>query len=291
MPAYYVLIRWLHILVLMGMAGMSFYLVSMVSPQIRSELIKKIYSVVVCRWIAVILLITGIALYLLQAGLVGEGWSDMFSAEIVLALLNTSFGQWWILHLILTFILCLALCYQWDYQYLPWLAILSLGSAGLVGHTTVHQGLYAILFSGVQIIHLLAAAFWFGGLIVILRVLPYLNQPSTSKAAIISLKHFSTAGHIAVLVLLIAGLINIVSVIGWPLWLIYSPYMVLLATKLICIALLIVLAMINRYCLVPWFSVTYVKRAFCIMTCIELIILLTVMALSTTLATYSPMQM
>lgn len=291
MAVVYVLTRWLHVVVLMGMTGMLYYLVSMVSPEIRLLLIKKMYPASVRLWISVLLVLTGISVYLLQAGQVGDGWSDLLSADILLALLETSFGFWWVVHVVLTVFLCIALLYNRHYRCVLWLAVFSLSSYGLTGHTTVHEGLAAFWFSGVQIIHLLAAAFWFGSLLVVIQLLPYLHQMSTRNAAIHSLMRFSKAGHVAVAVLLLAGLMNIISVLGWPVPLMYSTYSVLLLIKLGCIALLILLAIINRYYWVPRFSTSSAQNAFYRMTVAEVFILLIVMALSGSLATSSPMPM
>lgn len=291
MQLYYILTRWIHVVMLMGMTGIAYYLVRMVSPEIRSALIKKCDVPVIRYGAAILLLLTGIAVYLLQAGLVGDGWSDVLSFDILQALSSTAFGRWWLIHGFLTILLVIAISrLRWMY-YWPWLAILSLSSYGLTGHTTVHQGGADFLFSGAQIIHLLAAAFWFGSLLVVVKLLALLNHDATRQAAITSLMRFSKAGHIAVAVLIIAGVFNIISVIGWPLHIVWSSYLLLLITKLIAVLILVGLAVINRYYWVPRFSATYAKRAFYIMTMTELLLLLGVMGISSTFATLSPMPM
>lgn len=291
MSILYILARWVHVVILMGMTGASYYLVRMVTTDIRRTVGTWIYKPVIRYNVAFLLLITSVAVYLLQAGQVGDGWADTISVDIWSDLSETAFGYWWLIHFALTIIFCVMLCVLRTQKWWPVLAILCLASYGMTGHTAVHDGYFAWFYSAVQIIHLLAAAFWFGGLMIVVKLLPLMLSIDTKSAAIRALIRFSKAGHIAVIALILAGAFNIISVLGWPLQFMMSPYMGMLGAKLAAIAVLIGLAILNRYYWVPRFTAEYARKAFYRMTLSELVILLVVMALSSTLATFSPMPM
>ncbi|MET1028898.1 MAG: CopD family protein [Dongiaceae bacterium] len=70
----------------------------------------------------------------------------------------------------------------------------------------------------------------------------------------VALRRFSTAGHIAVMLVIASGVINTILILGrWPIdW--SSPYQALIACKIAVVVVMVGLAIVNRYGLVPGLS-------------------------------------
>jgi putative copper resistance protein D len=156
-----------------------------------------------------------------------------------------------------------------------WPALLSafvLGSLGLVGHAAMHNGWLGVLQRCNHIIHLLCAGAWAGSLPVLLLCLSDLSKLSNyrgrgspaaegstaasaahmeQQGAIVSaLRRFSRTGHGVVAGVIVTGVINTTLILGhWPLdW--RSPYQRLLDVKIVLVAIMVGIALFNRYVLV-----------------------------------------
>jgi putative copper resistance protein D len=106
-------------------------------------------------------------------------------------------------------------------------------------------------------VHLLAAGFWFGALVALAPfVIAHRSEP---ERLVPPLKLFSRYGLLAVALLVIAGTINGILILyadpaRW------SPtYLTLLAIKLVLAALMVALALANRFSLLPGVSVGNVE--------------------------------
>ncbi|HJW39823.1 MAG TPA: CopD family protein [Rhizomicrobium sp.] len=142
------------------------------------------------------------------------------------------------------------------------LALLSLGGQAHVLKTFVAGAALALMgltshaaasgdpgFAGLRAandaLHLLAAGFWVGGLVVILpEVLP---RPRDIARLVALLKLFSRWGAVSVAILLAAGTANGVLILG-PLGTAWSQtYITLLAIKIVLAGLMVALALTNRF--------------------------------------------
>jgi putative copper resistance protein D len=118
----------------------------------------------------------------------------------------------------------------------------------------MHEGTLGALHRANHAIHLLAAGYWFGSLAPLLVCLRYLQPPQWRSDAITTLIRFSRWGHLAVAAVIVTGIVNSLIILGgWPLNL-SSPYQRLLLIKTALVALMVMVALANRYAIVPAMS-------------------------------------
>ena len=124
------------------------------------------------------------------------------------------------------------------------LALLSLTSHAAAGGT---DGFHAR--AAVDALHLLAAAFWFGGLAVL--VPEVLAKPRNMPRLILLLRLFSRWGALSVAILIAAGALNAVFILNVPGMRWSGTYVTLLAIKIVLAALMVALALTNRFGVLP----------------------------------------
>ena len=126
-----------------------------------------------------------------------------------------------------------------------------LASLTLTGHAALHEGWLGLAHRTNDVIHLLAGGFWFGGLLPLLPTLGLLRDPTRHDGAVVALRRFSTLGHGAVALVLLTGMLNAALILGrWPTaW--ASLYQRLLIAKILLVAAMTALALLNRYAFVP----------------------------------------
>ena len=134
------------------------------------------------------------------------------------------------------------------------LSFLLLVSLGLVGHAVEGQGPVRFVHQINQMVHLLAAGLWLGGLVPLAWLLGRARSPSgaawTSAARDI-LPRFSQMGYAAVALLAATGAINTLVLVGSFEALVSTPYGRLLGLKILLFSIMVVLALINRLRLLP----------------------------------------
>ena len=198
--------------------------------------------------------VTTIAWLSLAAGTMGEGWATFpIPRPVSTVLSDTEFGQvWrWRLGLIIILLGTMVLDRRHRWPIVALLGALILGSLGLVGHAVMLTGTLGWLNRLSHTIHLLAAGFWLGSLVPLIPCLRSMADPTIGVDASVALRRFSGLGHIAVATFLTTGVINTWLVLGvWPTD-VTSPYQALLSAKVGLVAIMIGLALVNRYVLVP----------------------------------------
>lgn len=254
----YILCRFFHFVAVMFMFGLSFSaailakdkFIPLIQVRLRPALAISTITVFITTylWMAV------------QSGIMGDGWEDAWSFEIWKAVLGTSFGQIWQWQLILA---TLALAVLFIHQrYIRNFSLLIIASIMLIlhasiGHGAMFTGSEATLYKVNQSIHLISAAYWFGGLWPFVACLQFLRNKDELAEGMIkpiigTMKRFSLFGHVAVLLVTITGIISAVMLIpGWPAIHLSSEYQSMLWLKISLIVLMLGLAVINRYVLVP----------------------------------------
>ena len=202
----------------------------------------------------VVAVVTTAAALPLEAGMIGAGWLDAVDATTIRSVLfETSVGQAWQLQAAAALILFMTLAIPARIcQATTALASgLLVASLALTGHAVMREGWLGIAHCLNDILHVLSGGAWLGALAALLPILSALKRPEQRLDAGLALRRFSTAGHIAVVLVVASGVINTILVLGrWPTdW--SSPYQALIACKIAVVAVMIVLAIVNRYGLVP----------------------------------------
>lgn len=188
------------------------------------------------------------------AGMVGEGWRGALDPALVGAVLaGTGAGRAWAVQAAaaaLLAALCLAPGRLRPAAAAGAAALWLLGLA-LTGHASTDEGWRGAAHRALDAAHVLSAGAWLGALGPVLLILPRLACAADRPAAALALRRFSRAGHAAVALALLTGAGNAALVLGrWPLDL-GSPYEALLDAKVLAVAVLAGLAVLNRYLLVP----------------------------------------
>ena len=138
------------------------------------------------------------------------------------------------------------------------LASTSLAIATLVwtGHAGATEGWIGTVHRWSDIVHMLAASVWLGGIAAFARIL--LRPMTTFSGAQIVVAHralnqFSQIGALAVGLIVVTGIINCLAVVGFPHFsrLPLSAYGKLLIIKLLLVGAMLAIAGVNRWRLTP----------------------------------------
>ncbi|WP_426508887.1 copper homeostasis membrane protein CopD [Serratia proteamaculans] len=247
----FVLCRFVHFAAVMLMFGSSLF-TALLSPQRLSPYLTRDVRplLVSCTWLAGL---SAVALLAIQAGQMGDGWADTWRLDVWWAVLGTTFGEVWRWHLGISLLalLSLWLAEPRRTQILALLSTLLLVSMAFIGHAAMHDGALGVAHRFNHALHLLAAGYWFGSLLPLLVCLRYLAKPQIRSEAVTTLIRFSRWGHLAVALVLLTGVINSLIILGsWPLD-VDSPYQRLLLFKTALVALMVMVALANRYVIVP----------------------------------------
>lgn len=128
---------------------------------------------------------------------------------------------------------------------------LTLTGLALTGHAAMNVGSARVLHAAVDIVHVLSAGAWFGGLVGFVFIMRAARDVELRPHAVLALRRFSTMGHIAVELVLLSGTANTLLVVGhlptdWR-----SPYQARLLLKIGLVAVMTLTAIVNRYVFVP----------------------------------------
>jgi putative copper resistance protein D len=277
--------RFAHFSAAMLLFGLSAF-ISIVAPRPLADRYAGI-----TRWtgatLALVLVVTGLGWFALEVGEAGNGWADAISPAMWAALASgTEFGTIWVWHLAIGLVLLVAAVLPRDIRRIALLAgsALLLASLGLVGHAAMQQGEIGWVHRISHALHLLGAGFWIGALPPLLVCLLALRSSGSRADATVALTRFSGLGHVAVAVTLLTGILNTgLTLGGWPVDF-RSPYQALLAIKIGLVAVMLSIALLNRYVLTPRFAV----RGLVIGTSAELLLGAAIVALVSAFATYDP---
>jgi len=207
---------------------------------------------------AIVALLSGVSLLLaVTANMAGSAATALDPNTISTVLFDTSFGLVWCWRLLFAFLLigaCLAPLARRRMPAILVLSLLLLVSLGWVGHAVEGQGVARFVHQINQMVHLLAAGLWLGGLVPLTWLLGRARSPS--GAAWISVARdvvprFSHMGYVAVALLAATGAINTLLLVGSVEALAGTPYGRLLSLKILLFLLMVVLALINRFRLLP----------------------------------------
>lgn len=131
------------------------------------------------------------------------------------------------------------------------LAGCSLASLSLTGHAAMRTGFGRTLHAAIDIVHVLSAGAWFGGLVGFVFVMRAARDVADRPQALVALSRFSRLGHVAVALAILSGVANSLLILGhlptdWR-----SPYQARLLIKIGLVAIMALAAIVNRYVFVP----------------------------------------
>jgi copper resistance protein D len=203
---------------------------------------------------SVVALVTAIVWLMLESASMADDSSAAVDPGAIGAILtDTAFGHAWVAHLILAAALVAVVVFgpraRWEPTAVASGALLA--SLGLVGHAAMQTGAEGVLHRGNHAVHLLAAGAWIGGLVPFLMCLGAYERSDVRREAVTAMMRFSFWGHFIVAAIVLTGAVNIALTSGRPPIPPDTPYRALLDAKIVIVAIMISLAVFNRYGLAP----------------------------------------
>ncbi len=285
----HIALRFSHFLALMLLAGAAVCSAWLASGDFRTVMSRRLMRL----WLpaALINLISALLILAVQGGLMGEGWKDVFSPGIWARVLDTRFGAVWLWQIVLAVVTMIVVVLR-PYRLQPLLICLAAFQLIVLadtGHAAMRDGVTGLVHRLNHGVHLLSVAWWVGGLAPLLVCMRMANKPRWRDTAITAMMRYSRYGHLAVASAIFTGLFNSLLILGWR-WPWQSGYVQLLMVKIALVVLMVVIALVNRYLLVPRFtrSTSGAQRAFVVMTQIEMVLALLVILCVSIFATREP---
>ena len=207
---------------------------------------------------AIVALLSALILVLgVTANMAGSAAAALDPNTIGKVLFGTSFGRAWCWHLVFAILavgVCLVPKARWQMPVILVLSLLLLVSLGWVGHALEGEGAARLVHQINQMVHLLAAGLWLGGLVPLAWLLGRARSPSGAVWISVArdvVPRFSQMGYVAVALLAATGLLNTLLLVGSIHALVGTPYGRLLALKILLFLTMVVAALFNRFRLLP----------------------------------------
>jgi putative copper resistance protein D len=231
---------------------------------------------------------SALLMYALQGGLMGAGWQDVWQPEIWGVLVDTQFGRVWLWQMIVSVVALGAAFLQPKHPGRLLLCGFQIALLAGVGHAATHDGIPGILQRTNHAVHLFCASAWFGGLLPLIYCMT-LTRRRWQKPAVFAMMRFSRYGHLAVAGVLITGVLNVLMIQGAD-WTWHSAWAFALLFKSALVALMVVIAIVNRYVLVPRLSLnnSQARHSLILMTWTEVVLGAAVLATVSLFATWEP---
>ncbi|AFJ46818.1 copper homeostasis membrane protein CopD [Shimwellia blattae] len=288
LAACYVVLRFCHFTALLLILGCAICGALLAPGDFRRVIMRRLSPV----WLPAAMVSLGAALLLwaVQGGMMGNGWADAFSPGVWGRLLDSHFGSIWLWQIIFAAaVLMAALIKPRGLSAL--LLVLCTAQVvllGSTGHGALHTGLAGVISQLSHALHLLAAGWWAGGLIPLLVCMALARRARWQRPATLAMMRFSRYGHLAVALVIISGAVNMLLITGlhWPEG---SAYLRALSIKVGLVFMMAILALVNRYLLVPRFEQSdTAQRWFITFTRAEMLLSLAVVGLVSLFATWDP---
>ncbi|CNL13690.1 copper homeostasis membrane protein CopD [Yersinia aldovae] len=287
----FVLCRFLHFLAVMLMFGISIFTALLAPDRFSSTLRTRLSPLL--TFSTLLGLLSAIGLLAIQAGMMGDGWADTYRLTVWWAVLGTRFGQVWQWHFALSILsmwIVVLGTTRFYCQLMVGSSTLLLASLAFTGHAAMHDGALGWIHQTNQIIHLLSAGYWVGCLPALLICLTYSLNSDVKREAITTLVRFSSWGHLAVALVLATGAINSIIMLRDTSLALTSDYQILLLCKVVLVMFMLVVALLNRYRIVPMLRQLPTKAHFWLVvnSGIEIILGAAVLLLVSIFATMAP---
>jgi putative copper resistance protein D len=285
-----IICRFAHFASTMSVFGASVFLTLLSPPRLAASLDHSLRRIAaIAFFIAALTLVLWL---MLEGAEMVDDWPDAVDADVLFSVLSdTAFGHVWLARILLA--LALFALMMWRIAPRPLLTIIAglfLASLGLVGHAAMHTGAVGFMERANQALHITAAGFWLGALVPLLFCLRQLRDPALKSDAGVALRRFSGLGHFAVAAVLLTGVVNTAVILGRLPTNPSSPYQAMLAAKILVVATMALLALYNRYRVVPRLtsSAGPALRSLSRNTWGELFLGAAVLALVSIFATFAP---
>jgi copper resistance protein D len=247
-----ILCRLAHFAATMTLFGASAFLWALAPAALARELTAPVRRIVAAA--IVVAGVSGLAWLGLEAGAMGEGWSDIVNPDMLAGVLtDTAFGRvWqWRLGLIAAFLVALATGRHDRWRLMVPASALLLASLSFTGHAIMQGGRVGALHQFNDALHLLVAGAWLGGLLPFVLCVVRFADPALRLDALLATQRFSASGHFVVALVVVTGILNVALTLHAAPIPFASPYQTLLAAKIALVALMIATALFNRYVVVP----------------------------------------
>jgi copper resistance protein D len=245
------LCRFAHFLAMMLTFGASAYLWLYAPERLTRALSPAVRRLALIG--SLVALATAIVWLALESGLMADDPSAAADPGAIGAVLDTAFGHAWAAHLVLTAALVAVVVFsphaRWALTAVASAAVLS--SLGLVGHPAMQTASEGVLHRMNHAVHLMTAGAWIGGLVPFAMCLGAYERGDLRREAVMAMTRFSFWGHFIVAAIVLTGAVNIALTSGRPPIPADSPYRALLDAKIVVVAMMISLAVFNRYVLAP----------------------------------------
>jgi copper resistance protein D len=258
-----VAIRAIHFAAAAVMTGTLIFRAAVAEPAIRSSQTTAIAvrkQGLRIAWLGfAVALVSGLIWVLVQAAAMsGLPLGEAVSSDVLSTVLNeTQFGLVFQIRLGLAIVLAACLVYD----RFPWAPSFALASAvgfmaaiAWTGHAGSTPGQTGNLHLSADILHLVAAAAWIGGLVPLVLLLCAARRHQALAWASLArdvAQRFSTLGIVSVGTLLATGIINAGILVGSFHALLITGYGQLLVLKIVVFATMLGLATVNRVWLTP----------------------------------------
>ena len=205
---------------------------------------------------AAVALVSAVLWLDLEAAIMGGGWSDALDPGIVgTVLFSTDFGGAWQWHLgIGIALLAVLLPSLKSVRRITLVAALGaafVASLAWAGHAVMYPGPTQV---GVMAIHMLAGGLWLGSLPALihsLRLAMRLRTRELADALVQLLPRYSRAGYLAVTLVLLTGIANSAFLVDGIRALVTTAYGVVLLVKIVLVLIMVSIAAVNRFRLLP----------------------------------------
>jgi len=284
----YIALRVIHFAALMLLSGNALYSAWLAPCELRRLMTRRFARQQ--KVAALVGLVSAGIMLALQGGLMANGWPDVVNPSVWQALAGTQFGRVWLWEIVLAGI-TVAIAWLWPPRAARLLLLFAAAQWILLagtGHAAMNDGVTGGIQRMNHALHLLCATGWLGSLLPLLFCMR-LARGRWHNAAIHTMMRFSRYGHVAVAGVLLSGVVNALLIQGWTVpW--RSAWGEMLLLKCALVALMVVIALVNRYVLVPRFRDDNgpAQQFFIRMTQTEVVLGALVLAVVSLFATWEP---
>jgi putative copper resistance protein D len=246
------LCRWLTDGAALWLWGSALFLLALVPAGLRMRIWQE--QAVAYRRARLAILLATLCVLPLHSAILADGWADSWQPATLLSVASdTGMGRAWCWQLAAALTLWLTGRHRSGVSCPGRTALICAGllaSLTLSGHAAMHGGGLGLAHKLNDLLHLFSAGAWLGALPLLLQLI---RQPAPELQAALRqiMLRFSLTGHGVVVVVIASGLGNLYLINGSLLPAGPSPYAILLGLKLLMVAGMTLLAIYNRYHLVP----------------------------------------
>lgn len=258
-----VVIRGIHFAATAMTAGALIFRAMVAEPALSSApaatpIVRR--QVLLIAWIGLgVAVASGVIWLQLQAAsMSGLPFGEAMTSDVLLTVVNqTQFGLVSKVRFVLAIILAICLAYD-RHVLLRWLALGSalgfIAAIAWTGHAGSTLGEMGKLYLIADALHVVAAAAWIGGLVLLALLLNLARRHRSymwASFARDATQRFSTLGIVTVGTLLVTGIINASILVGSVQALLITEYGRLLMLKIAVFAIMLAIAAVNRFWLTP----------------------------------------